>query len=95
VDNTIITGNDDKNIQYLKHHMMTTFCMTDLGNASYYLGVEIQQCLEGTYFHQRGYIKKLLDKFSMSGCTLTSISMNPKTKLQKDTSSVPIDPVLY
>jgi hypothetical protein len=95
VDDIIITRNDDKNIQHLKHHMMTTFCMTNLGNVSYYLGVEIQQCPEGTYFHQKGYIEKLLDKFGMSGCTLASIRMNPKKKLQKETSFAPVDPVLY
>jgi hypothetical protein len=95
VDDIIITGNDDKNIQHLKHHMMTSFRMTDLGNASYYLGVEIQQCPEGTYFHQRGYIEKLLDRFGMSGCTPASIPMNPKAKLQKETGSAPVDPVFY
>jgi hypothetical protein len=64
--------------------------MTDLGNASYYLGVEIQQCPEGTYFHQKGYIEKILDRFDMFGCTPASIAMIPKTKLQKETSSAPV-----
>jgi hypothetical protein len=43
VDDIIIIGDDTQNINYLKKHMMTTFRMTDLDNASYYLGVEIQQ----------------------------------------------------
>ena len=81
VDNIIITGNDTYNINYLKKHMMTTFCMTDLGNVSYYLGVEIQQAPKGIYFHQKGYIKKLLDRFGMAECTLMTVPMNPKTKL--------------
>jgi transposase InsO family protein len=51
VDDIIITGNDTQNINYLKRHMMTTFRMTDLGNASCYLVVEIQQAPEGIYFH--------------------------------------------
>ena len=75
--------------------MMTTFRMTDLGNASYYLGIELQQTLEGTYFHQKGYIEKLLDRFGMSDCSPMAVSMNPRTKLRKDTVSDPVDLHLY
>ena len=74
---------------------MNTFCMTDLGNASCYLGVKLQQRPEGTYFHQKGYIEKLLDRFGMADCTPMTIPMNPKTKLRKDTASAPIDPHLF
>ena len=95
VDNILITGNDDLYIQKLKNHMMTTFRMTDLGNASYYLGIELQQTPEGTYFHQKGYIEKLLDRFGMTDCSPMAMPMNPRTKLRKDTASEPVDPHLY
>jgi hypothetical protein len=69
--------------------------MSDLGDATYYLGVEIVQQDNGIYFHQRGYIEKILDRFGMSNCTPLSSPMNPNTKLQKETSSQPVNPKLY
>ena len=41
VDDILIICNDDLYIQNLKGQMMNTFHMTDLRNASYYLGVEL------------------------------------------------------
>ena len=95
LDNIITTSNDGKHIQHLKQYMMGTFHMTDLGTTSYYLGVEIQQKPEGIYFHQKGYVEKLLDRFGMTDCTLMAVPMNPKTKLCKDTETIFVDPLLY
>lgn len=74
---------------------MNTFKMTNLGNASCYLGVELLQKSEGTYFHQKGYIEKLLDRFGMTNCSPMTVPMNPRTKLRKDTATALVDPHLY
>jgi hypothetical protein len=95
VDDIIINGDDTQNIKKLKQDMMGTFKMTDLGPAHYYLGIELQQCPEGIYFHQRCYISNLQDRFGMMDCTLLNIPMNPRTKLQKDTKTALVDPKLY
>jgi lipid II:glycine glycyltransferase (peptidoglycan interpeptide bridge formation enzyme) len=55
--------------------------MTDLGDAKYYLGVELTHTREEIYFHQKGYIEKLLDRFGMSTCMPLAVPMNPRTKL--------------
>jgi hypothetical protein len=70
---------------------MSTFKMTDLGDAKYYLRVELTHTKEGIYFHQRGYIKKLLDRFGMSNCIPVAVPMNPCSKLQKQTHTPPVD----
>jgi hypothetical protein len=95
INDIIITGDDEIHISKLKKQMMTSFKMSDLGDANYYLGVEILQTTDGIYFHQRGYLEKILECFGMIDCTPISSPMNPKTKLQKDTGSSPVDPKLY
>jgi hypothetical protein len=74
---------------------MTSFKISNLGDANYCLGVEILQTTNGIYFHQRGYSEKILERFGMAKCTPISSPMNPKTKLQKDTGSSPVDPKFY
>ena len=74
---------------------MQTLKMTNLGNANFYLGVEILQDYDGTYFHQRGYIERLLNRFGMKNCTILSTSMNPKIKLSKETHTQPGDIKIY
>jgi hypothetical protein len=61
VDDIIIAGDDEIYIATLKEHMMNSFKMSDLGDATYYLGVEIVQEPNGIYFHQRGYIERILE----------------------------------
>jgi hypothetical protein len=65
VDDIIITSDDDANINTLKEHMMNSFKMLDFGDATYYLSVKILQEKNGIYFHQRGYIEKILEHFGM------------------------------
>jgi hypothetical protein len=95
VDDIIITGDDNVLIESLIHGLRSNFKMTDLGNATYYLGIELIQWPEDTYFHQRGYIKKILDRFGMLHCTPASTPMNPRLKLTKDTGTQPVDVKTY
>ena len=81
VDDIIMTSDDQDLINQLQTRMMTTFKMTNLGDAKYYLGIQLELTLEDIYFHQQRYIKKLLDEFGMSDCIPISIPMHPRTKL--------------
>jgi len=69
--------------------------MTDLGDASNYLGVEIHQKKGGIFINQAGYIHKLLEKFGMKECNLTRIPANPNIPVQKDMGTGKYDPMLY
>jgi hypothetical protein len=91
VDDIILTGDDDTTITHIKQTLMKNFKMTDLGDARYYLGVELDYTFDGIYFHQKGYIEKLLERFGMTTCTPLTVPMNPRTKLQKQTGTSPVD----
>ncbi|KAL8120516.1 hypothetical protein AgCh_017628 [Apium graveolens] len=62
VDDTIITGNDDTEIQALKVHLHATFSIKDLGLMSYFLGIEIGYLAEGITMSQAKFTKELLDE---------------------------------
>lgn len=95
VNDIILTSDDHETINNLKHTLMKHFKMTYLRDAKYYEGVEIDRTSDGIFFHQRGYIQKLLDRFGMSKCSANNISMNSKTKLRKKTFTQPVDKKTY
>ena len=74
---------------------MKSFKITNLGDAKFYLGIKLIQRHDGIYFHQQGYIQRLLDKFGMSDCIPFSTPLNPKTKLAKDSGTNFVDPTTY
>jgi hypothetical protein len=47
VDDLVITGTNSCSIQELKEQMAAVFKMSDLGQLSYYLGIEVKQKEEG------------------------------------------------
>ena len=69
--------------------------MTDLGEASSYLGIEIHRKPKEIFINQMGYINKLLKKFNMIECNPTCLPIDPKTYLQKNTCTRRVDPVTY
>ncbi|KAI3741687.1 hypothetical protein L1987_59361 [Smallanthus sonchifolius] len=84
VDDLIMTGSNEKELQEFKGRMMKVFEMTDLGLLSYYLGIEVDQKMDGITLRQSGYAKKILKTTGMSDCNTTKYPMEPKLKLTKD-----------
>jgi hypothetical protein len=67
VDDIIITGNDDKEIEDLKKKLAKEFKVKDLGPLRYFLGIEGSQSAKGIYLSQRKYILDLLSETGMTG----------------------------
>ena len=66
VDDLIVCGEKDEDIEHLKKLMNKKFALTDGGNLDYYLGVEFEDPDDmNLVMHQRGYAEKLLEKFGM------------------------------
>ena len=52
--------------------------MTDLGDISHYLGMEVDYILgDKITLRQSTYLKKVLDRFDMTDCKPASLPMNP------------------
>ncbi|KAM1669642.1 hypothetical protein ACFX2K_043717 [Malus domestica] len=75
--------------------MMVEFKMTDLGNMSYFLGIEVLQKTDGIFVNQRKYAQEVLERFYMDQCNPVHNPMVPGFKLMKDEGGVRVDSTPY
>lgn len=68
VDDIIIASDDSKKIEELKTKLCETFEMSDLGDVTQFLGINIRSTENGIYLNQRNYLVNLLERFGMSDC---------------------------
>ncbi|XP_071695154.1 uncharacterized mitochondrial protein AtMg00810-like [Rutidosis leptorrhynchoides] len=68
VDDIIITGNNNSEVDNVKRFLNSKFMIKDLGLLKYYLGIKIIKGNEGLCMSQRKYCLDLLDEFGMSAC---------------------------
>ncbi|XP_072075385.1 uncharacterized mitochondrial protein AtMg00810-like [Arachis hypogaea] len=67
IDDIIITGNDSVEINAMIQNLNKIFTLKDLGELSYFLGIEVQRSKTGQlHLSQTKYIKDLLSKLGMS-----------------------------
>jgi hypothetical protein len=95
VDDLVITGGNQRDIDEFKQHMKATFQMSDLGLLHYYLGLEVHQSEEGIALGQRGYATKILESAGLAGCNTSCIPMEPRLKLSKASTAPGVDPTAH
>ncbi|KAL1213897.1 Retrovirus-related Pol polyprotein from transposon TNT 1-94 [Cardamine amara subsp. amara] len=83
VDDIIITGSNLNLINKFKDDMKREFEMTDLGELSYFLGMEIIQDEDGMFLSQKKYARRLLEKFGMNECKSLSTPLTTHGKSEK------------
>jgi hypothetical protein len=91
----IITGDDSIGTLELKLFLSQHFEMKDLGNLSYFLGLEISSSSDGFYFTQAKYISDLLSRANLTDRKIldTPTELNARLNLQ---DGEPLrDPTLY
>ncbi|KAJ8763087.1 hypothetical protein K2173_023292 [Erythroxylum novogranatense] len=69
--------------------------MTDLGEMSYFLGMEVQQSQDGIFIGQQKYAKKVLKKFKTDLCKPMSTPLMQNEKLSKDDGATKVDEGWY
>lgn len=70
VDDILIAGNDSKKLEEIKRELKTIFKMTELGEPSSFLRVNIKRNRETgeTILSQENYIEQILEKLNMTEC---------------------------
>lgn len=95
VDDIIITGNSEDEIQKLKIFLGKQFEIKDLGCLKYFLGMEVARSKKGICINQRKYVLDLLKETGMADCKPTETPMDSSTKLGLLEGSPPVDKGRY
>ena len=82
VDDIILTGNSESEIQDVIKLLDQAFKIKDLGNLKYFLGLEIARSSSGIHLCQRKYTLDILSDSGMLGCRPNVTPMDYSTKLQ-------------
>ena len=65
MDDIVITGSDQDDIQKLKQHLFTHFQTKNLGKLKYFMGIEIAQSSSGVVLSQRKYALDIFEETGM------------------------------
>ncbi|KAM1675199.1 hypothetical protein ACFX2K_041176 [Malus domestica] len=68
VDDMIMNGDDQNEIQRLQKYLAVEFEMKELGELKYFLGIEVARSKHGIFLSQRNYVLDLLAKTGMIYC---------------------------
>jgi hypothetical protein len=95
VDDLIVGGDNEKEVEHVKRLLKQKFDMKDLGELKFFLGIEIIRTLEGIWLLQRQYALDMLSKYGMVGCKPISVPLNQNGKLSANAGEVLEDATMY
>nr|GEY60799.1 zinc finger, CCHC-type [Tanacetum cinerariifolium] len=94
VDDMLIFGTDQNQVDETKKLLSSRFLMKDMGEANVILCIKIKRENKGIVIMQSRYIKKILKKFNREDCSPVSTLMNLVEKLKPNTGK-PVDQLEY
>ena len=68
VDDMLIVGDDDADVEKLKAELATRYELADLGEAEKFLGMRVSYHETGIMLNLDHYTEELLERFNMNGC---------------------------
>nr|GEV23882.1 zinc finger, CCHC-type [Tanacetum cinerariifolium] len=94
VDDMLIFGTDQNQVDKTKKFLSSRFSMIDMGETNVILGIKIKRENKGTVITQSHYIEKVLKKFNRKDCSPVSTPMDQVEKLKPNTRK-PVDQLKY
>lgn len=95
VNDLIFIGNDEMIMHEFKNDMMGKYEMNDLVLFHYFLGIEIDQRVDGVFVFQKKYAQNILSKFEMENCNPIMTPLLVNEKLVKEDGSGDADTAQY
>ena len=95
MDDLIITGTDHELITKLQIELHATFRMKDLGQLTYFLGLEVHHQSNVIFLNQQKYIQDLIKLADLVGTTSVDTPMEVNVKYRKYEGDLLLDPTLY
>ncbi|GJW40238.1 zinc finger, CCHC-type containing protein [Tanacetum coccineum] len=85
VDDMLIFGTDQNQVDKTKKFLSSKFSMKDMGEADVILGIKIKHENKGIVITQSHYIEKILKKINREDCSSVSTPMDPVEKIKPNT----------
>ncbi|BBH02385.1 hypothetical protein Prudu_012927 [Prunus dulcis] len=95
VDDMIVTGDDQAEIQSLQKYLASEFEMKSLSDLKYFLGIEVARSKHGIFLSQRKYVLDLLAETGMLDCKPIDTPSEQNHKLGLYPDQVPTDKERY
>ncbi len=83
VDDILLAGKSEKQIAQIKADLGKIFRLKDLGELKYFLGVNVQQRVQGTWIGQPAFTQAIIRKFGMEQCKPARTPISTGLKLHK------------
>ena len=84
VDDIIATSSNQEAITTIKQLLHTTFHMKDLGQLTYFLGLEVQFQQKGIFVTQHKYTQDLIQLAGFTNATTVDTPMEVNVRLRRD-----------
>jgi histone deacetylase 1/2 len=81
VDDIIVTSSSQNAITALLKELSSHFALKDLGDLSFFLGIEVKKTKEGIVLTQQKYATDLLARVGMKGCKPSPTPLSTTEKL--------------
>lgn len=94
VDDIVITGDDQVEMNWLKKALAKAFEIKDLGCLHYFLGIEVAYGSEGIYLSHRKYILDLLNEVGLLHCKPATTPIEQNHQVMADVGE-PVDKHQY
>jgi hypothetical protein len=95
VDDIVITGSDLAAISTIQTLLHSTFHMKDLGQLTYFLGLEVHHQPHGLFLHQHKYSQELVQLAGLTNTTSVDTPMELNVKYRRDEGELIDDPTTY
>jgi hypothetical protein len=95
VDDLIVGGDNEKEVEHVKSLLKQKFGMKDLGEFKFFLGIKVIRTPKGIWLLQRQYALDMLSKYGMVGYKPISVILDQNGKLSADVGEVLKDATMY
>uniref|UniRef100_A0A0V0I1I1 Putative ovule protein n=1 Tax=Solanum chacoense TaxID=4108 RepID=A0A0V0I1I1_SOLCH len=95
VDDIIITGNHNSEVNQAISSLAGRFLIKDLGNLHFFLGIEVLRTAKGITLSQSKYIHETLSKENMQDCNSAKTPMSATEVPQLNDGTKPTDATRY
>jgi hypothetical protein len=95
VDDLIITGAEEREVEAFKAQMKKTFDMSNLDLLNFYLAIEVHQDSTGITLWQTHYAKRILKLGGMAGCNPAHTPMEEWLRLSRHSTAAEVNPTHY